>query len=308
MICGGVETELISELDRYRRPLRTVACIGCGVLRSDPLPSQRQLDQFYGEQHRKAYKGVFRPRLKHVVRNGRLAAQRLREISARMELRGKALDVGCGGEWVYLAGLAGLETSGVELDPRYAAFGRESYGVDIREGGVDRCAAGPESLDLVTMFHVLEHLRDPVAAMRRALGWLAPNGRLVVEVPNIAARRQHPAKRFHEAHLYNFTVDSLSAAGRRAGGRILDVRLDASERNITLDLTPASAPSPATTQSSQDVRRRIEQIRSDGARRYYSDFGAWARAVSRFARFAGEQAMAWRISEPRAILDRVACG
>jgi hypothetical protein len=78
---------------------------------------------------------------------------------------------------------------------------------------------------VVTAFHVLEHVPDPVGMTRRMLEWLAPGGLLVVEVPNAGGLG---ARLFGRAwsglelprHLSHFTPESLGAVVRRAGGRI----------------------------------------------------------------------------------------
>ncbi|HKB23770.1 MAG TPA: class I SAM-dependent methyltransferase, partial [Methylomirabilota bacterium] len=83
----------------------------------------------------------------------------------------------------------------------------------------------PARFDVVTAFHVLEHVPDPVAVLRRMLGWLAPGGLLIVEVPNAGGLG---ATLFGGAwsglelprHLSHFTPVTLERAVRLAGGRV----------------------------------------------------------------------------------------
>ncbi len=76
-------------------------------------------------------------------------------------------------------------------------------------------AGGP--FGVITLFHVLEHLVDPRGALELLGSWLAPDGRLVVEVPNVETRSTAPHHRFHRAHLYGFNTVTLDACGEAAG-------------------------------------------------------------------------------------------
>ena len=84
----------------------------------------------------------------------------------------------------------------------------------------------PGSFDLVTAFHVLEHLPDPLGVLRRMLGWLAPGGSAVIEVPNVAGAGARLFGRYWSGldmprHLVHFTPATLTALAERAGGRVV---------------------------------------------------------------------------------------
>ena len=93
---------------------------------------------------------------------------------------GRLLDVGAGrGLLVEELRRAGYDARGI--DPA----GRATAG-----SAIERRALGDHTdadLDAVVMWHVLEHLDDPRAALERARSWLRPGGLLLVGVPNIAS-------------------------------------------------------------------------------------------------------------------------
>jgi SAM-dependent methyltransferase len=103
----------------------------------------------------------------------------------------RMLDVGPGrGEWLTLLAERGVDAYGVEANPHLAAHLRDVHGLDVRTGDavahLDVLAAG--SLDLVSAFHVVEHVATDtllglLAGARRAL---RPGGLLLLETPNPA--------------------------------------------------------------------------------------------------------------------------
>lgn len=98
----------------------------------------------------------------------------------------RLLDVGAGrGRFVASARAAGLDARGLEPSERGVRAAAERYGVVLERTSVDGARIEPGTLDAVTLWHVLEHLEDPGAALERIAGWLAPGGVLLVGVPNI---------------------------------------------------------------------------------------------------------------------------
>ena len=75
---------------------------------------------------------------------------------------------------------------------------------------------------MICAIHVLEHFRDPSAALVQFHDWLRPGGYLVLSVSNVEVYHRSPQGRFHFAHLYNFNRDSLILLARKAGFDIFD--------------------------------------------------------------------------------------
>ena len=97
----------------------------------------------------------------------------------------RVLDAGAGrGRLVAELSRRGYEAAGIEPSARGAAAA-SAAGVSVRTESVgDHEDTG---LDAVVLWHVLEHLDDPVAALRRVREWLAPGGVVLVAVPNPAS-------------------------------------------------------------------------------------------------------------------------
>jgi len=95
------------------------------------------------------------------------------------------LDVGCGnGEFLVQARRAGWRAFGVDVDPQAVATCRRA-GLEADVGTIESVDAA--ELDAITFAHVLEHLHDPRAALRRARELLRPGGLVWVATPNVDA-------------------------------------------------------------------------------------------------------------------------
>jgi 2-polyprenyl-3-methyl-5-hydroxy-6-metoxy-1,4-benzoquinol methylase len=156
----------------------------------------------------------------------------------------RVLDVGCATG--YLAAelsRRGCTVDGIEVDPAAAqqarAHCREVAVGDLEapatQADVQRMLAGTRP-DVIICADVLEHLRDPWTVLAWLRTLLAPGGRAVISVPNIAhwtARRALLRGRFDYAdhglldrtHLRFFTRASAAELARRAGFAVRAERL-----------------------------------------------------------------------------------
>lgn len=165
------------------------------------------------------------------------------------------LDVGCATGYLAEAlGQRGCRVSGIEFDAAAAEVARpflETLVVaDLNE--VALADAFPEVVfDVVVFGDVLEHLLDPLAALRSAAAILAPGGSIVISIPNIA----HGSVRLallggewnytdrgllDETHIRFFTYETLGALVDEAGFSIVDARATVADALATEVAVPSS--------------------------------------------------------------------
>ncbi len=153
--------------------------------------------------------------------------QRLRFGAAVVGPPARLLDVGAGrGRFVSYARASGYEASGLEPSARGVAGARETYGVELQAAGIDDAVVAPGSVDVATLWHVLEHLDEPGAALQTIHGWLAADGVLVVGVPNLGSlqARLGGPRWFHldlPRHRTHFTLRGLRALLRASGYEVV---------------------------------------------------------------------------------------
>ena len=144
---------------------------------------------------------------------------------------GRVLDVGAGpGRLVRALSAAGYDARGIDPSRRSVA---------LAGGTVEHAALADHSdsgLDAVVLWHVLEHLEDPAAALERARGWLKPSGILLVAVPNPASLQAWiagPGWLHWDAprHRSHFTVAGLRELLARTGFEVDVVHHWVAEQN-----------------------------------------------------------------------------
>jgi len=204
-----------------------LSCDTCGLmaLKQDSFPSPAAPlypDDYYGNGHTKH-------RLPVNVLRQVLSAWKTHRINALIPKRPiKVLDIGCG-DGTFLAQMRkpNVEIYGVELSG--TAFNRASRVENIHLVAAEQLRANtyPEHyFDVITLWHVLEHVPDPCQTLRSCRNWLAPDGYLFIEVPNIASWQAQLFKKnwFHldaPRHLFLFTPRSLEKILQNTDFRIV---------------------------------------------------------------------------------------
>ena len=225
IITGSHEAEVVCDVDRHGDPLRTVISKASGLVFTDPRPSHDEVKEFYTDLYRQEYKGTVAPKKKHVYRAGRVALDRWENISPYISTGDKVLDAGAGGgELVYLLGKKGCKVSGIEPNRGYANHAIEQYDVDIQVGFFEDANFDAGAFDAVLLFHVLEHLENPVEEIKRLKKFLKPGGTFVIEVPNVTYTQGYPTAKWHIGHLYNFNQKTLGATALKAGMDVVELR------------------------------------------------------------------------------------
>jgi SAM-dependent methyltransferase len=201
-------------------------CSACGLVSVDPLPTPQDALALYDTAYFRGGTGyrdyvgeepVFRAEFR----------RRLRRIRAAGG-KGRLLDVGAAtGACLLEARDQGFQAQGIEPSEPIARMAR-SRGLDVVTSAVESAVYAPASFDVVSCFDVLEHLVDPLRALRRIHGWMRPGGILSVTVPNFGGywsqltRTKWPFLTPTE-HLHYFERASLRRLLARGGFRVTTV-------------------------------------------------------------------------------------
>lgn len=129
------------------------------------------------------------------------------------------LDFGCGkGQFLHRAQMCGCKVKGVETAKNRAEFGRNKYDLDIISDEYISGQIDGSPFDVITLFHVLEHLPNPKKLLSELIeNNLTPNGYLIIEVPlfnstqsKIGGKRWiHLDPPLHISHFTKHTLSNL---------------------------------------------------------------------------------------------------
>ncbi|NWF75242.1 MAG: class I SAM-dependent methyltransferase [Nitrospirae bacterium] len=140
----------------------------------------------------------------------------------------RLLDIGCGiGTFLKTAKSKGFHVTGLEPNVQSVTYAKETYGLNIIQGHLQEATFTPESFDLITIIQTLEHVPDPLGALKRSNKILKKKGMIFIEVPNLSNiyclsnRFLNTRDRSHTfdptAHLYYFTSMTLKKIVQSAG-------------------------------------------------------------------------------------------
>ncbi len=231
-LCGASDRAVLAagfdyELRTCRNRWTFVTCARCGHAWLDPRPATAALPVIY-PPHYYAYQ--YSAQVHPVAARAKewLDRRKLAGILNRLgRPPGSFLDVGCG-EGRFLRAMERLGVPrdrlfGLELDRAVVdRLTRAGYQVECARVE-DSTLVGPGAIDLITMFHVIEHVDQPVELVRKLASWLAPGGVLALETPN---RQSLDARLFGRTfwggyhiprHWHLFTTEGVERLLRQAG-------------------------------------------------------------------------------------------
>jgi SAM-dependent methyltransferase len=163
-------------------------------------------------------------------------AQRLGLLRSLVPAPARVLDAGAGqGRFVAAARAEGYEAWGIE-PARRGVHRAAQIGAPVAIAAVEDASVAAGSLDAVVLWHVLEHLESPGAALERIRGWLRPGGGLLLGVPNLASwqARVGGARWYHldvPRHRTHFTADGLVELLHSSGFDLVEIRHRLLEHN-----------------------------------------------------------------------------
>jgi len=310
-VLGGFQAQVIASVDRHGEPLRNVCWAESGFIGVDPIPIP-DVSEFYKNEYRQAYKGSFTPQNRHVLRAARCAMDRYQRIKAFLPAGFSSpcqtLDAGASsGEFVYLMKQLGHVACGIEPHVGYASHARDTLGLNVTNCTFAEFVRQESPFELITLFHVLEHLEFPVQDLLGLRSMLGENGIFVIEVPNILYRGMKFSHKWHKGHLNGFTATSLRVTAARAGLETVQCGEIGDGGNLFGIFRPAQPLSleEARLQLNGNAQSTIRGMEANTNLDYFARADTWAKIPRKLRTQIEERRTASKQVDGKAILNAV---
>ncbi len=203
------------------------------LLITSPQPAEDVLGRYYESDdyisHTDGKRSIFE-KAYHFVKNIALK-NKLSLINDLQKSRGSLLDIGAGtGDFLLVAKKNGWKTVGIEPSEKAKAIAQRK-GVELRSNLSD---FADHSFDIITMWHVLEHVPNLENQIKELKRLLKPDGSIIIAVPNFKSFDANYYKEFWAAydvprHLWHFSktaMEKLFAAENLKLVKILPMKFD----------------------------------------------------------------------------------
>lgn len=180
ILCGGTEFVQVHDRVRYNPASRPFRCTECSLVFLYPMLTPEEEQNFYSGDYRSLYEDADPGSA--FTRNLPEARERAERFSGVLESSHDVLEIGCSAGYFLHAIRSRVQSvTGVDPDISHAEYALNA-GMTVYPSldALPSC-----SFDRIFMFHVLEHIHDPVGFLRHVRTLLQPGGKLIIEVPNV---------------------------------------------------------------------------------------------------------------------------
>lgn len=292
-LCGDALGRVLATRDsKSNAPLVVQLCEHCGLVQQRDIPSDQELRSYYSHHYRSDYKNTYVPKSKYIYRAGIAAKNRLNFLrfgAKNLALRQGAtwLDIGAGGgEVVYAARQAGFDAQGIEPNEGYSDFARQHYDVVVQTSHLDQIQ--DKTYDIISLFHVLEHMPNPLVAFEKLASLINRNGLLVIEVPNIEQADASPSNIFFKAHLFYFSAATLIACASKH----FEPLVISNTGNLSIIFRKRAEEGATLLPSESDLQNLKKRLRQKGWLEYLTIGGGWKKPFKKITSALVESGMA----------------
>lgn len=201
------------------RGFRVVRCPNCQLVYMNPRLVIEKQNKVYTD-------GDYSAGYIHKKESKQRRAKKILRGILRYKKGGRFLDIGCSAGFILEAARnKGFDPYGVEISPIGYKFAREELKLNVFAGFLEDARYPDSFFDVITIYHVIEHVPDPSAVFREIRRIIKPDGLLEIWTPNVGHRdvRRFGGewKNFIPDHFYYFDIQSLGKMLEKEGMHVV---------------------------------------------------------------------------------------
>ena len=230
-VCGSDSFNHYLETEDYfftKEKFNLSKCKSCGFVFTNPLPLVSEIGKYYETEkyfsHNTENKGIF-SRIYSQVRN--LNLKNKYNIIEKYKLSGRLLDIGCGtGEFLNFGLRKSWKVKGIEPNANAREFATTNYGIEIGDEN-DLNEMDGSLFDVVTMWHVLEHVYNLNERMLTISKILKNDGIAIIALPMIDSPDSIKFGKYWAGldvprHLHHFSSASFEKLATKNNFKVID--------------------------------------------------------------------------------------
>jgi 2-polyprenyl-3-methyl-5-hydroxy-6-metoxy-1,4-benzoquinol methylase len=200
-------------------------CAACGFRITGSAPDAVAVGRYYQSEEYVSHSNTregFTNRVYHMVRTIMLERKHKLVVSSSGRSSGSLLDIGAGTGYFLQTMLGkGWEVTGTEKSDSARKFAAEKWGIPLLpEDGM--WSLSENSFDVITLWHVMEHLHDLEKYWEKIASLMKPSGHLVIALPNPTSAdaghyREHWAAWDVPRHLWHFSPENIKQIAEKHG-------------------------------------------------------------------------------------------
>jgi 2-polyprenyl-3-methyl-5-hydroxy-6-metoxy-1,4-benzoquinol methylase len=237
-VCGKSDFSLFLQSNDFfltKEEFTIVICNSCGLKFVNPRPNANEIVKYYESQDYVSHGGK-KNGLNFLYKQvRRMTIKKKYNLVAKLTKGQKLLDIGCGtGEFILHCNQHGFDVTGIEPGENPRSFAQSEYHLNVHEESYLENFVKPE-FDVITMWHVLEHVHLLQERMKKIVEILKPDGTILIAVPNNDSWDSRYYGKFWAAydlprHLYHFSQETIQILAKSHAliiHEIIPMKLDA---------------------------------------------------------------------------------
>jgi 2-polyprenyl-3-methyl-5-hydroxy-6-metoxy-1,4-benzoquinol methylase len=245
IICKYSKFDQISSRVRDSIKHKIFKCKKCAHVQLYPVPTPSEDKKFYDKDMQNRNINFYGSIEDHRRKSIDDTIRRVDLVRKHTPKNGRILEIGSGhGFFVDMMHLKKYDITGIEISIEKRIMSKKVTKVKILDVDINSKSLDIGNFDTIVMFHVLEHIRDPIKFLQKVKKLLKSNGKLIVEVPNcddfqLELNKSYKDFYWQRAHLHYFTPKNLKRVLFLAGFKteILGVQRYSIENMFSWKLT-----------------------------------------------------------------------
>lgn len=188
LLCNNNKFSLLYDLRPIENvPFSVLKCLNCGLAFIHPLPKKEDLKKYYSFYYKSQINSDYSRGISLNYKDtymSEIINDRLYHLRKYCQ-GGKLLDIGCGtGVFLNEARESGWEVSGIDIAEDAVKYAQEKFKLEVFQGELESINLPEAYFDVITMWDLIEHLKNPLDTLKKANKIMKDNGKIIILTPN----------------------------------------------------------------------------------------------------------------------------